>query len=142
MANYGAISRTNYFKVTDEARYKELFSKLVGDEDEVHDFTKIQNGTNVHGFGSYSSIDYLDTDDEEEDPSYNFDYFLDELQKILPDDEVFIYTESGHEKLRYITGYSIVVTSKEIKCVDLQSEAISAARKLLNNPKFDTQMSY
>ena len=147
MANYCANSRTNYFRVTDEAKFAELFANLVGDEDEVHDFTKVEDGVTLHAFGSYGSIDYKkpmqnNGDEDDEDYDYDFDGFLAELQKILPDDEAFIYTECGHEKLRYITGFSIVVTKTKIKSVDIRSGAVELARKMLNNKKFQTKMEY
>lgn len=138
MANYYGDSRTNYFRVTDEERYNELFSHLTAYGDDVNDFTKEQDGILYHGFGAFNSIDYL-TDDGE---GYNFDLFLSELQKILPEDEAFIYMESGAEKLCYITGFSIVVTRNEIKNVNIISDALSLAKQMLNNEDFDTQMEY
>lgn len=106
--------------------------------DDVNDFTKEQGGILYHGFGAFGSVDYL-TDDGE---GYNFDLFLSELQKILPEDEAFIYMESGAEKLRYITGFSIVVTRNEIKNVNIISDALRLAKQMLNNEDFDTQMEY
>ena len=147
MSNYYANSRTNYFRVTDEVRFAELFANLVADEDEVCDFTKLDdNGVALHAFGGYGSIDYrvpiLNDDESDDDYDYDFDGFLEELQKILPEDEAFIYMESGHEKLRYVTGISIVVTKTKIETLDIRSGAIALARKLLNNDKFQTQMEY
>ena len=150
MSNYYAHSRTNYFRVTDEEKFAELFANLVADEDEVSDFTKAENGVTFHAFGSYGSIDYRvpaisdesDGCDEDYDYDYDFDGFLSELQKILPDDEAFIYMESGYEKLRYITGIAIVVTKNKIETVDIRSGAVALARKMLNNDSFQTQMEY
>ena len=143
MANYCSTSRTNYFRVTDEKKYAELFANLVGDEDGVEDFTETKDGITFHGFGSYGSIDYcVPPSDDDDYPEYDFDKFLSELQTILPDDEAFIYTESGYEKLRYITGFSIVVTKDKIESIDIVSGAIDLARKMLKNDKFQTQMQY
>lgn len=147
MANYCANSRTNYFRVTDEAKFAELFANLVGDEDEVHDFTKVEDGVTLHAFDSYGSIDYKkpmqnNSQEDDEDYEYDFDSFLAELQKILPDDEAFIYSECGYEKLCYITGFSIVVTKTKIKSIDIRSGAVELARKMLNNKKFQTKMEY
>ena len=144
MANYYATSRTNYFKVTDEEKYNELFKNLVGDEGEVYDFTKTKNGVTLHAFGSYSSIDYRVPNDEDDfdDCNYNFDQFLTELQKILPSDEAFIYMEAGNEKLRYIEGFSVVVTKDNIESIDIRNEALKVAKRLLNDEKFETQMEY
>lgn len=139
MANYIAAVRTNYFRVTDEERYAELFSGLTS-EDTIGDFTKTEDGVICHGFGTYGTIDWYAEDDEyHEDPS--FDYFLDELQKILPEDEAFMYFEAGHEKLRYISGWATIVTSKEIKCMSLGEWALDTAKELLGE-NFTTQIAY
>ena len=63
MANYMATARTNYFRVTDEKRYAELFKGLCS-EGEVYDFTEEKDGVIYHGFGSYDSITWVDDDDE------------------------------------------------------------------------------
>lgn len=145
MANYYANSRTNYFRVTDEDKFAELFANIVCDDDEVKDFTKVEDGIIIHAFGGYGSINYQkpnNSGESDEDYDYDFDSFLAELQKILPEDEAFIYTECGHEKLRYITGFSIVVTKNKIDSIDIYSGAIGLARKMPNNKKFQTKMEY
>ena len=138
MANYYANSRTNYFRVTNEDKYNELFSNLVGDEDTVQDFTKTVDGVTLHGFGCYGSVNYK----KENDTDYDFDFFLNELQKILPDNEVFIYIENGHEKLCYLTGFSIIVSKDKIESVDIISDSIEKAREMLCNSKYHTDMNY
>lgn len=135
MANYMSTSRTNYFRVTDEKRYEELFNNLCA-EDNIHDFTEEKDGVLYHGFGTYGSVEYIDEDEE-----YNFDTFLKELQKILPEDEAFMYFESGYEKLRYVTGFSVVVTSKEIVSESINNWAIKKAKELLGND-FETKTEY
>lgn len=135
MANYMSTSRTNYFRVTDEKRYQELFNNLCS-EDNIHDFTEEKDGILYHGFGAYSSVEYMDEDEE-----YNFDAFLAELQKILPEDEAFIYFESGFEKLRYVVGFSVVVTSKEIVSESIKGWAVKKAKELLGND-FETKTDY
>lgn len=136
MANYTTSARTNYFRVTDEKKYIELFNRLVAD-DSIEDFTRESSGILYHGFGSYSTIDYLVETDSKDDIC--FDNFLEELQKILPDDEAFIYVESGNEKLRVINGFAYVVTSSKIEFVDLISWTLSTVKELLgdnNNVNF------
>lgn len=114
MADYLAMARTNYFMVIDEERYQELFQHLVTNG-KVEDFTKEQDGVLYHGFGAYGSIDYQ-VDLKSEESEFDFDYFTNELQKILPVDEAFIYT--SERKIfpilnntffaRIITGIGIV----------------------------------
>ena len=100
MANYECTTRTNYFRVTDEERYKELFGLLTA-EMEIEDFTKEDGEKILHGFGSYCDIDCYG-DEEQENLPADFDEWLEELQKILPEDEAFIYMQAGNEKLRYV----------------------------------------
>lgn len=126
MANYLATARTNYFRVTDEERYQKLFEHLVAG-DEVKDLTKERDGVLYHGFGAYGSIDWQ----ENEEADCDFNHFLEELQKILPDDEAFIYQEVGHEKLHSVDGYGFVVTSKEIRAESISSWAKEMVEELL-----------
>ena len=135
MANYMSTVRTNYFRVTNENRYQELFNNLCS-EDNIHDFSKTKDGVLYHGFGSYGSIDYINADED-----YNFAEFLDELQKILPEDEAFMFFESGYEKLRYVTGIAIVVTKNEIVSEEISTWAIKKAKELLGN-SFTTEIDY
>lgn len=137
MANYIEMARTNYFRVIDEKRYKELFDKLIS-EDEVYDFTKVdENGAIWHAFGSYGYIDYQVTEDD-----YDRDEFFKEMQKILPDDEALIFMAAGHEKLRYIIGFSLIVTNKDIQYINTIDNAIDTARVMLQNPGWTTVPDY
>lgn len=138
MANYYGCSRTNYFRVTNEEKYNELFSNLTANEADIEDFTKEREGVLYHGFGALGSIDYIPKNSEE----YDFDLFLSELQKILPENEAFIYMESGHQKLCYITGFAIVVTKDKIANIDIRTMALKRAKQMLNNEDYDTQMEY
>ena len=47
--------------------------------------------------------------------------FAQQLQKILPKGECFVYEEIGHEKLRYLTGYVIMATHDHITDGSLNS---------------------
>ena len=136
MANYMATARTNYFRVTDEEKWQELFNGLCC-EDEIHDFTEERNGVKYHGFGAYDFINYLGGNEEECD----WEKFVTELKKILPDDEAFIYIEVGNEKLRYVNGFVIVVTNKKIKSMSLDNWAEEQTKLLLGND-FKTRIEY
>ncbi len=133
MANYECTVRTNYFRVTDEERYQELFGSLYSGCD-IEDFTKTaEDGTLYHGFGAY---DCIGVDGED------LDDFYEEIQKILPEDEAFILVEAGHEKLRYVVGYVIVVTKKGgIVYKSLDDVALEVARQTLGSG-FTTVLEY
>ena len=141
MANYCSTARTNYFRVTDEEEYINLFEGLYGYEDAVHDFTEERESTLWHGFGSYSSICWRENPNEEPETT-GLDEFYGRLQKILPDDEAFIYMEAGAEKLRYVVGAADIVTNKGIRTMEMTDLAIENARQMLNNPDFRTKVSY
>lgn len=68
--------------------------------------------------------------------------FYEELQKILPEGEAFILQEVGNEKLRYLVGAVAIVTKDEIKCLSIDEIAREEAKKMLNDPEFETQMDY
>lgn len=137
MANYNATSRTNYFRVTDEEKYQEIFSKL-SSEAGIEDFTKTKDdGSILHGFGSYSDIVF-----DNEDDDGNVYETLSELQKILPEDEAFIYLESGYERLRYVTGLYIVVTKDRISSGNIHTHAIEKAREMLGNAAKEFKLDY
>lgn len=147
MADYTCSVRTNYFRVTDEEKYKEIFSQLFGgNEEKVFDLTKEKNGKIYHGFGAYESVGCKLQDC---DPEYCIFYgyqcfssFLSDLQKILPEDEAFIYTEIGNEELDYLNAYSIVLTKDNSSMVDLRRSAIMKAREMLGNEDFSTETSF
>lgn len=135
MANYNAYVTTNNFTVTDEEKYQKLYKGLIS-EDLYYASYKDEEGVLHHGFASYGSVDYYHEDDEDyEEP--DFDEFVNGLQKILPEDETFILYEVGHEKLRYVCGYAIVVTKTDYEVIDLENTAKEMAKKLIQKQKAD-----
>jgi len=145
MANYNAFTRSNYFRVTDEKRMKELVDSCACGEDELHLFVRDESeGSKTFGFGCYGSISGLEvpSEDSDEEPEVEYDFFITELQKILYDGDAIIITEIGYEKLRYLIGYSIIITKTESRCVDLDNEALGIAKKMLGNPAFTTVTEY
>lgn len=140
MANYNCITRTNYFHVTDEEKYKKLFACLSG-EDEVYAFDKkINDKEKVFGFGCYGNISY--TPENKEDPDDDLDNFYKELQKILPENEAFVRIEIGYEKLRYLIAYADIVTSKKITYTDLNEETVNTVRNLINKKDWHLNITY
>lgn len=142
MANYACASRTNYFRVTDEDAYAKLFENLRS-EFGVEDFTETdKDGVVWHGFGSYSTIDYVEPcEDEDEDNDPDFNLFAKQLQEILPENEAFVLLEVGNEKLRYVTGYATIITKNNIRFIDLTETARNECKKLLGSD-FETKMEY
>ena len=139
MANYISAYRTNYFRVTDEDKYNELIKKLSGEDFELFDKTA-EDGTVYHGFGGYGGIAY-DANGTEDFDEY-IDDFLEDLRPIIPKDESVIFTEVGHEKLRYVTGYSTIVTHDGIECINLTDAAKDKAKEMLKKDDYTTTMEY
>lgn len=150
MSNYNYAIRTNYFRVTDEERYKKIFSQLFCvDGEEIFDFTKEEGGQIYHSFGTYGFPGYNIENCKEKYPELCddcdcqcFDDFLSDLQQILPEDEVFIYTDVGHEKLLYLNAYSFIVTKNDISLIDLEGSVIAKVREMLGKEDSSTEISF
>lgn len=57
-----------------------------------------------------------------EDAEYcgeGFDWFINQLQKILTTDSAFVCIEAGHEKLRYVDAFVIIVTTEAVCSMSL-----------------------
>ena len=92
----------------------------------------------LYGFiGSYSSIDYcVDEDDED------WDSFVKQIQEVIADDDAMLMTEIGNEKLRYLVGICTIITSKEVRYVDLETTSFQEAKQMLNNEHWTTKNVY
>lgn len=142
--NYEGNCRTNYFGVKNESEFREIISRLVGDE-MIRIFTcETDKSKFAFGGGIISGIrpkNYKD-EDYDEDDIIDGDEWLYELQKVVADDDAIIVTEVGREGYRYIDGSVTVITSRNIEFKDLRSTAFELARKALGNPNWDTRDSY
>ena len=150
MADYYGKTRTNYFSVTDEEKFKQIMGSCRGADDiEIID-NQQQDGSLKYGFYCEGSIyglperdeDAGNTDEEYDDVDYNYDAFCEALQQILPDDDAVLITEVGYEKMRYLIGNCVVITNKDTKYIDINREAVKLAATMLENPDFITQMDY
>ena len=153
MADYYGKTRTNYFSVTDEEKFRQIIASCGASDDIVIIDQKQQDGSMKYGFYCDGSINGLpDRDDDagntedycedDDDLDYSYDAFCEALQKILPDNDAIMITEIGSEKMRYLTGCCIVITSADFKCIDIGSEALKLAKTMLKNPDFTTQNEY
>ena len=124
MANYEATMRTNYFHVTNDKRFKEIFEHISEKNNDVKLFT---GDDRTYGFGSYYEVDMDD---------------VMELQEIIPEGECIIVMEAGHECLRYVDGIGYVITKDKIETLSIMSLVQQKAQELLNNPDYETQIDY
>lgn len=151
MANYFGFTRTNYFSVTDEEKLRDIVNRIIWDSED-DGFFEERDG--MFAFGEYGSIcglrraeseDSCDAEedyDEDCDDEFEADAVYEALQSIVAPDDAIIITEIGYEKLRYLVGYAVVITSKAIETVELRTDAVNASRRLLNNPMFNPLMEY
>jgi hypothetical protein len=158
MANYYGKTRTNYFSVTDEVKFREIIAACKASEDEVHSIDNEKEGDERKvGFycdGSIQGLPYKLVDDEpvvtfdEDDAEEDLDneisgnFFYDALQELLVDGDAIIVTEVGSEKMRYLLGCCLVITKNDMQHVDLGAKALKLARNMLGNPGFTTQNEY
>jgi hypothetical protein len=142
MANYYGIGRTNYFRVKDEAAFREAVEGLLG--------------VTLHTRAEVPTLFMLMSDDPdgggwrvlpkgadgEADWDAEYVDIADFLAAHLADGEVAIVMESGHEKYRYVTGWAIAVNSRgERKCVSIDDIYI-LARDLTDRPNDITTATY
>lgn len=140
MSTYYGTTRTNYFKVTDETRFRELIGKCNCDDDEEMTVwvRALDDGTVTFAFACYGEL----TGIPDKDGDSSCDNFIAELQKLLPDGEAVIITDAGHEKLHCVNGGVYVITNLDSRYVSLHDIGLSVARELLHNEKWVETVSY
>ena len=146
MANYTCKIRTNYFHVKDEEAFRALMARVYGEEAPIRVFEDTdEQGRPVFGFGCHGGIAgvknaHCDEDDDVDDSAY--DEFIDELKKLITEDDAIIIMESGHENLRYVQGLAHVITHDEERWLDIRKLAVQAAKDMLQNPDYTTKCDY
>ena len=142
MANYNCAVRTNYFHVKDLDVFMDLMNRTVGSEDEVELLEEAdQDGNPIYAFGCYGGIAGLPNESDNEIDDDSYDRFTDGLQKCVSENDAVIIMESGHEKLRYVTGSAFIITSNDTKYLDVETLALEAIKKMVGT-EFVTRMDY
>lgn len=137
MANYYGFTRTNYFHVTDEDKFRTIMNSVYGDGLEIWT-QKDNNDVTMFAFGADSALDYKVPNTEE----YDVEQLYEALQEIIVDDEAIIITEVGHEKLRYLVADAIVITTNDVRVCDLNEISVAVAGEMLQNVNYKPQMDY
>ena len=140
MADYYGKTRTNYFSVTDEAKFRQIIASCGATDELVLHEEKLDDGNIQYMFYCEGSI--LGLPDKDDDADYDYDAFCIALQQVLPDGDAILITTIGWEKIRYFVANCDVVTNREFKSIDLQREAVKLAGVLLGNPDYATRMDY
>jgi len=144
MANYTCAVRTNYFHVKDEEAFRAFAEKLYCNEGDIEVWEdKDKAGRTVFGFGCCSSFCGIHSDSANaENPDDAYDSFVDEIQKLIAEDDAVIIFEIGREKLNYLNGLATVITAKEQKYLDISDFAVDQAREMLGNKEWETNSNY
>lgn len=106
MANYEAYARSNYFHVNNMKNFLEWMKMYLPD---AHLFTKDNKKKeaiteqDLVAFGM-ESVFYLEDEDQA----------ISKLQELLLEGEACVVVETGHEKLRYVTGHSAIFTKIQL----------------------------
>ena len=124
MADYEATTRSNYFHVTDEKKFHQIFEQIKKKNFGIELFT---GSDHTLGLGCYS-------DDDMDD--------IFELQDLIPDDDCIIVMASGHENLRYVGGIGYVITKERIESLSIMSWVQQKAKELMQDPDYTTQIDY
>lgn len=137
MANYESVTRSNYFHVKNEDAFSKFMDTVSGDD--MHCWSdKDEDGNTVYAFGCYGSIYGVPNGDENND----FDLFLSKLQKHIAPEDAVILMESGHEKIRYVTGYATIITSCKIETISITDLGMAKAKEILKNQEYRTKLDY
>ena len=152
MANYYGYTRTNYFKVTNENELLKLIDECASNDPKGIEVWRREDesGGKTYAFGCESDLLGLPISNHEpgendvcdSDTDHDYDAFIEELQKLLPDGEAVLITNIGKEKLCYLHGDMHVVTNKQTILKSLHSIGIEIARELLNDAEWDTKNEY
>jgi len=148
MANYECATRSNYFKVKDPEAFRTFMKGVRGIGDTVALWEeKNHQGEPIFGFGTMGGIwgwsEQTDTtDDADVDDDAAYEAFISGIQEHLADDDAVIILESGYEKLRYLIGSALIITSQVTRYFCISDIATKKAAELLHNPKWTTKCDY
>ena len=144
MASYTCAVRTNYFHVKDEEAFRAFAEKLCCNEGDIEVWEdKDKSGKTVFGFGCLSTFCGIHSDSADaENPDEAYDRFVEEIQKLIAEDDAVIIFEIGREKLNYLNGLAMVITTKEQKYLDISDYAVDQAREMLGNKDWETNSNY
>ena len=122
---FGGYSCIEYCDV--EAAIKDVYEEENGDvfneNGELLDLETALKQTELYDQDGHCIFDESDADSSDE--------LITEIQKLLPDGECFVLQEIFHQKLKFVNGYAVVATNKEVKHISLSSFVDSAIEELV-----------
>ncbi len=144
MADCISRVRTNYFGVSDMDEFREklkIFGIVPVEENAYGHRISFINDNDPAKVGIALDCSYGDLADTDDEDGYGLT-LADLIQDHILNGDACIITEVGYEKSRYVYGVAKVITAKEKRTVDIDVFSKAAARELLGNPDWDTQMDY
>jgi len=112
MANFYATARSNYFRVKDYDAFEKALEPVGIEIVRKDDMVMVHpDYANDSGWPSC----YYDDETYEE---VSFD-IVDVIQKHIAEGECAVLIQVGNEKLRYLDGFSMAITSDEIVSINL-----------------------
>lgn len=110
MANFEEKVTSNFFKVKDSKAFvKEL------KENEIESFFEQKyDESDKFAVASYGSLFTTD----ENDNDFEYDDFINLIQKHICDDEIVVVKGIGNEKLRYLTADACIITKEKTEYID------------------------
>jgi len=128
--------KTNYFVVTDEDAYSDLFDRLyTKDGGSPTDLSTINMfGTYVHCFACDEELLF---EYEEGSDDGTIEDFMTELQEILPEDEPFVMISQYSTGFKHVGGSAYTVTPNEIEATSILEEIETTAQELNPNCKIN-----
>lgn len=135
MLKYKEICGTNFFRVTDENKYKKIFS-LLNAEDGVQDLKEDNGNGNIwHRFrcGTRLTIspEIYNNIDSRIDVKDDLYIWINMLQEILDERDVFIFYAMDTRKGKHLATYCIVASKTAIKSANLESNQLLGIKKLM-----------
>lgn len=130
MADYLSWTRSNVFKVTDKEKFIDVINNLEsGGIIEFHEHDGDKEGeTKVQFMVDGTPFGY-----ETENGDFEFIPVIEDIQMLLPDGEVCVIIEVGHEKLRYVDASVLVITNETYFSKGLVEYAQEKSREMLRN---------
>ena len=134
MANYEGWARSNYFKVKSVSEFVEYCGRYNLEEMKEEETERVGFTANSE-YGFDSTYQNEDGDDVEGDMN-------EELAALLADGEIAILMSVGHEKLRYVSGHAIAISSDGTVKIIRLGDIYDIAKTVTTRPDDITAAEY
>lgn len=140
MATSQGRMRTNYFRVADPERLREIVARAEGQDGEnLLLFEQVIDDETLYGFGCEMQLQGYWDDEADE---YDYDAFVRDLQTVVTPGDAIIIMEVGYERLRYVCGSALIITHDKTESLSLTTLALYKAAEVLGNPEYQTRIEY